>query len=357
MIQIANLQESLGGDYDVISYSYHAVVMQHKCGNKFTKSMNQIKKKPSSLCPSCYIKGNDTPIAELIKAEDVSYELVEGYSGNVHTACKLRHKECGEVSDVTMYSFLYLHGSRCKCPSKYVSKPNTDSVIVLKYLKNFFPEFKLYKSGKIFSSNCNHMVADNILAFITFPKTCPVCNDSFASSRSKNSDQINAELEMLFGGAYRLTSNYVNNKMKVSIIHSCGTTINVRYNDFLLGRSRCSKCSTKPVASRKFTKVIEFLATLDIQKEFTFADCKYKKVLPFDYAIFSKGKLKCLVELQGDQHFKNSFGSEEKFAEQLVRDKIKYDYAKKHKIPLFYFTVKQTAKEHNAIINSLADIV
>lgn len=74
------------------------------------------------------------------------------------------------------------------------------------------------------------------------------------------------------------------------------------------------------------------------QMQYTFNNCRYKNVLPFDCAVFNIDKsLKCLIEYDGEQHFKFIqffHGDEEGFKLQQLRDKIKTDYCKQHNIPL-----------------------
>lgn len=73
------------------------------------------------------------------------------------------------------------------------------------------------------------------------------------------------------------------------------------------------------------------------QREYTFPDL-YGNVrqLRFDFGIFNENsELTCLIEYQGEQHFKASFGlKEEDLQRQIEYDKKKQDYANKINIPL-----------------------
>ena len=76
--------------------------------------------------------------------------------------------------------------------------------------------------------------------------------------------------------------------------------------------------------------------------QYTFPDCKYKNVLPFDFAILDKNNNPILmIEYDGEQHYRPvNFGgiSDEEARENLrltkKRDKIKTDYCKKNNIHL-----------------------
>ena len=94
-------------------------------------------------------------------------------------------------------------------------------------------------------------------------------------------------------------------------------------------------------------------------KEYTFDDCFYKNKLPFDFAIFyPTGNLKCLIEFDGEQHYKfipYFHGDEEGFKLQQLRDNIKTNYCKQYGIKLIripyteFNNIKQILK-NNLII-------
>ena len=74
----------------------------------------------------------------------------------------------------------------------------------------------------------------------------------------------------------------------------------------------------------------------DYKRQYKFEDCKNKRVLPFDYAVFDAGQLICLIEFQGDIHYTVTGGwnTEERFNEQQKRDKIKREYCQNNNIKL-----------------------
>jgi hypothetical protein len=76
--------------------------------------------------------------------------------------------------------------------------------------------------------------------------------------------------------------------------------------------------------------------------------------LRYDFAIFNKdGSIKCLIECQGEQHFKpvEEFGGEEQFNIQVKNDSLKRQYAKKHNIKLI--EISYTSKK----IEQIEDIL
>ena len=61
------------------------------------------------------------------------------------------------------------------------------------------------------------------------------------------------------------------------------------------------------------------------------------KLLRFDFAIFdSENKIKCLIECQGEQHYKSveEFGGNTQYKVQVENDNLKRLYAEKRKIQL-----------------------
>lgn len=74
------------------------------------------------------------------------------------------------------------------------------------------------------------------------------------------------------------------------------------------------------------------------KRQYCFEDCKYKKELPFDFAIFNTNQeLQCLIEYDGEQHYKYIpyfHKTEKNFKEQQLRDAIKTQYCQINNINL-----------------------
>jgi len=73
----------------------------------------------------------------------------------------------------------------------------------------------------------------------------------------------------------------------------------------------------------------------NIKKQFTFDDCKAKRKLPFD-TMFYVDETLCLIEFDGEQHFKSIdyFGGDEHLKYVQTHDEIKNEYCQKNNIPL-----------------------
>lgn len=100
-------------------------------------------------------------------------------------------------------------------------------------------------------------------------------------------------------------------------------------------KSGCPKCQPKSKAENIIRDVLELL-NCNYKQEFKIKECKNKKSLPFDFALFDTDNLVGLIEYQGEQHYKPT-----RFRNHLVdlekiqiRDKIKANYCAANKIPL-----------------------
>ena len=96
----------------------------------------------------------------------------------------------------------------------------------------------------------------------------------------------------------------------------------------------CPKCCS----SKGERSIREYLQENSIQyvEQYKIPDCRNKNPLPFDFAIFENNILQCLIEFQGEQHFRpvNVFGGESGFIYRKKNDVIKKEYCDANAIPL-----------------------
>jgi uncharacterized protein YlaI/very-short-patch-repair endonuclease len=123
-------------------------------------------------------------------------------------------------------------------------------------------------------------------------------------------------------------------------------------------------------SSSKGEKIIlDFLTNNNIfyLNEFKFKDCKHIYSMPFDFAIFEdeeKTKLKCLIEYDGQQHYKpvNFNGIDDTKAKELYKlvvkkDNIKNEYCNEQnikllRIPYWEFNNIKVILEQNLMLNT-----
>ena len=139
---------------------------------------------------------------------------------------------------------------------------------------------------------------------------------------------------------------------------NCGNKVNV--SSGALTRKYNPQISCGCVISAGEYKLNLLLQDLNIEykTQYKFADCKYKNLLKFDFAIFQNDVLKCLIEFQGKQHYTLTNGNwndtQQAFQQRQLRDNIKRDYCKQKNIPLIEISYKDLNK---LSLNYLKDIL
>jgi len=142
--------------------------------------------------------------------------------------------------------------------------------------------------------------------------------------------------------------DYINNNTNITIIcpyHGAFSQSPSVHKD---AKSGCPSCRY----SKGEQIILEYLSENDIpyKGQFTFADCKHKKLLPFDFKVELNGK-PILIEYQGELHFrpvkfsKDDKDADNRFRDIQTRDKIKKEYAIKCSIQLVELTYKQDYDE------------
>lgn len=123
-------------------------------------------------------------------------------------------------------------------------------------------------------------------------------------------------------------------------------------------------CDCHPISSFQWI-VTKLLMDNDVtyQVEYTFDDLygiHGQSKLRFDFAILNvDGSIKCLIECQGEQHYKpvEEFGGEKQFDEQKKNDLLKRDYVEKHGIKLIEISYKDKAIDKIENILKKNDII
>lgn len=129
--------------------------------------------------------------------------------------------------------------------------------------------------------------------------------------------------------------DYVNAHVKVKIICPKHGIFEQTPNNHINGKQGCSKCNR----SRGELRIAKFLNSIeaDYKSEFRFNDCRYKKPLPFDFAVFKDSKIIALIEFDGIQHFRKVLRYKNTDGDLNLRkekDLIKTKYCEKNNIKL-----------------------
>jgi len=204
------------------------------------------------------------------------YTLLSECNGR-HAIVKIKHNKCGLVYDVEAGSFL--SGRRCPNPEE-ISKRIHDGLFVdkdemIRRLKHSWNDEMQYVSG----------------------------------FESVNDDALFRHKKC--GKVFRARPRQLYNKFR-----------------------GCTYCSY----SKGEIVINNYLEKRNIKHlpQYIFDDCKDKRVLPFDYAVFNDdGSLNCLIEYQGQQHYqKVDYFGNDSWISTTTHDVMKKDYCKKKKIKL-----------------------
>lgn len=131
---------------------------------------------------------------------------------------------------------------------------------------------------------------------------CPKC-----FGKIKNSDELfKNKIKQIYKNQYIILGKYKNNNKKIEVFHKkCKEKFFIKPQDLLRERKQCPYCYKN--LSRGEIEIKNFLEENNIEYKvfFKFKNLKFKKNLEFDFAVFNKnGKIKTLIEYDGEQHYK-----------------------------------------------------
>jgi very-short-patch-repair endonuclease len=145
-------------------------------------------------------------------------------------------------------------------------------------------------------------------------------------------------------------TKYIKNDVKVII--TC-----LSHGDFLqsprshiLQRNGCPSCN-EPRGEKEIDKFLK-KNNITYDRQHKFNDCKNIRELPFDFYIPS---MRCLIEFDGEQHFRpvKFFGGQEAYESLKINDKIKSDYCEENYINLIRIRYDQIDHIHEILWNNL----
>lgn len=259
------------------------------------------------------------------------------------TKVLMKHNKCNNEWEV--YPDHFLEGTRCpKCSiwkaakkrkltqSKFIQKVNDahgDDYLVL-------GEYK----GSHTRVEVKHLVCGNVYKVtptnIISGKGCPLCANVLRGKKRRISQQeyLNRVKEK-FGDEYEPIEEYITDNTPIKVRHTvCGHEWRIRPNNLLIGGKGCPKCNESK-GERRIRNYFDY-SFYNYKTQYKIDECKHKHALPFDFAVFHKDRLLCLIEYEGIQHYEpvERFGGEEYLKIIQKHDRIKRDYCKSRNIPL-----------------------
>ena len=197
-------------------------------------------------------------------------------------------------------------------------------------------------------------------------RLCPECD--MRVNHSIDNGMIDKRLENYQDGNLKRISNIrrIQKKNKTVIafdvihqIDSCGFTFEFDLSAMSRGKC-CPNCLKRNNKSMEERYIFEYLQNKNIKfiDEKIFEDCKYKRVLLFDFYL---EEYNTIIEFDGTQHFYQKFTShnhkEGNLEENKIRDNIKNKYClekgiKLIRIPFLYKTKKEIFNILDDFLNS-----
>jgi hypothetical protein len=244
-----------------------------------------------------------------------------------------------------MFSY-FLKSVRKKCPectkkiryknimNKYDDvKNNIESIDGYKLLST---EYNGYREKLTIECPEHHIFKMSYKNFFYEGCRCMICNNILVT----NTESFKNEIKKRAGDEFTVLGEYKNNVTKIAIRHNtCGNEFYAKPMNFLISFN-CPFCSES-----RGEKFIEFYLKkhfINYKRQYRIKECKNKKQLPFDFAIFDNmNNLIMLIEYDGQQHFKptNFKGVDNEkakvnFDKTKINDNIKNNYCRKNNIKL-----------------------
>lgn len=246
---------------------------------------------------------------------------------------------------------LYLEGKTKTEITKITGSSNTT---IKKYVKDIDEERKNEMIGKTFGQLTvlaiapkRKDLASRCLRYVcqcTCGNTIEVNGNSLRTGHTTSCgcSRQRANIKDLTGQRFGLLTvqdlAYVNNDHRAvwNCKCDCGNITQVSSHGLLGGHNVSCGCLHRSIGEIKIEEILSEMK-LNYCNQYRINDCKYKKTLPFDFAIFdSNNQLLALIEYQGDIHFKITGGwnTEEELQVRQSRDEAKRQYCKEHNIKL-----------------------
>lgn len=137
----------------------------------------------------------------------------------------------------------------------------------------------------------------------------------------------------------------------------CGNFVKIRIDG--LRKTYSCGCMTESKGERRIAELLT-QCNINFKRQYSFENLIGKaNKLKFDFAIFENNNLKCLIEYNGEQHYKakEHFGGEEHFKIQQEYDNKKKDYCKNNNIPLIIIPYLDYEKiDTKYLLNKISEV-
>jgi hypothetical protein len=254
------------------------------------------------------------------------YQVLSEYV-NAHTKIEMIHHSCGNIINITPNNFL--KGRRCAHCSE--GGPKTTNNFLSEVQKLVGEEYTVL--GEYSHSNAKITFRHNKCQkeFMAAPRgfldgrRCPHC----AANARKTTDNFSREVEIRTNGEFQIIGDYVNSTTPIQFKHiPCGYSFDKKPKDFLK-ILRCPKCflSKQEQEIAKALDKFQLKYTIDTKWE----ECRDIRPLAFDFAVYHKDSLLCLIDCNGIHHYEPI--GPISLSDVRKKDAIKKNFCLKNQIP------------------------
>lgn len=160
---------------------------------------------------------------------------------------------------------------------------------------------------------------------------CYICA---GKNHYKTRESLQGEVDRKFPGAYRVIGEYVRARQPLLVERLvCGHRYNVSPDNLLRGKG-CPCCGIRQSHYMDIVETFFEKNEVEYEKEKRFDDCKYVRVLPFDYYL---SQYNMCIEVDGEFHYPHNNTYRNKlsaYEEVAARDNVKTQYCKDNNIAL-----------------------
>jgi hypothetical protein len=362
---LQRIYKVFGNEYSVLeeynNQNQKILVKHNICGKEYRTNAGNLM--VGHGCGECYKKNklgkarrldNETIETFISNREKGNFKLLDIYYKNGEARIKTYHSICKTESDMTYQNFKNSCGCSCCAEiqrrknhtkntdefKKQINELHGDEYSVLNEYRGVWIkiDFRHNRCGTAFSVTPAYALRERESPL------CPKCGkDQRSQEKSMTTKEFKEKVHDVWGDEYEVLTEYKRSQLKVKIKHNiCGNIYRVVPASLLIGCG-CPKCCN--FDSKACKRIEKFLQenSFDYAREFKIKGCKYKYRLPFDFAVLEKGKIKLLIEYDGEQHFEpvKFFGGEEDFTLRMKRDNIKNEYCLNNNIKLLRISYMQ----------------
>lgn len=366
-----------GNRFEIIS-SYHNLhqnikIKCKKCGAIFVKQAGNLANRRIPDCKGnkyCHKNKQNKFISRLSQKDFENRVLsvqgnwikVLGKYVNARTPIEVTCKKCGLIWYPSPY--VLTHKVACKlCPHQiirnaeqakhYFSFIQNKEFKMISMFKGYNNKVKIRDclTGEEFWARYGYAVSVKLQHVKRKPAVTKKRKIHYIKDNTLTQRQFEKRVSEKQKGRFKVLSKYVSSKGKVKALFIPQHEIKWFSTDELLYRYYLGESSQGEDCIASYLKA----KNLTFEREYSISNCKDKRPLPFDFAVFNKdGSLNCLIEYQGCQHFinpfqycKGDFINKESVLSVQKHDTMKSFFCQEHGIKLIRIDHPQTTSKSN----------